>query len=70
MDGLTKAIEAAGGVSKLARSLGMRQSAVGNWRARNGVPPRHCLAVEHATGVSRYELRPDIFGADPESKAA
>jgi len=32
---------------------------VRNWRQ---IPPKHCAAIESAFGVSRHELRPDIFG--------
>lgn len=32
------------------------------------VPPEHVLAVEKATGVSRHELRPDVFGPVPVKK--
>ena len=58
---LTKAIARAGGVSQLARSLGVRQSAVSNWRNRQ-VPADRCRAIERATGVTANELRPDVFG--------
>lgn len=58
---LTKAIDRAGGVSQLARALGVRQSVVSNWRKRQ-VPADRCRAIERATGVSAYELRPDVFG--------
>jgi hypothetical protein len=37
MDILKTAIDAEGGVGKLANSLGVRQSVVSNWRAR-GLP--------------------------------
>lgn len=58
---LTKAIDRAGGVSQLARALGVRQSVVSNWRKRQ-VPADRCRAIEHATGVAANELRPDVFG--------
>jgi hypothetical protein len=28
-------------------------------------PPKYCLAIEAVTGVTRYELRPDIYGDAP-----
>lgn len=61
MEALTKAIDAAGGVSALARSIGVTQSAVSNWRARESVPPEHCAGVEAAAGaaVRRWHLRPN-----------
>lgn len=38
MDELKRAIEAAGSVSALARSLGISQSRVSNWLTRGSVP--------------------------------
>ncbi len=71
MKALTKAIEVAGGVGKLAAALGIKQNVVSNWRARSKAPADRCLAIEAATGVTRHELRPDVFGsAAGESKAA
>lgn len=34
-------------------------------------PPRIALSVERATkgAVTRYDLRPDIFGREPESRS-
>lgn len=61
--GLEQAIAAVGTRSKLAALLGISPQAVAQWRA---VPVARCLAVERITGVSRYELRPDIYGAPPE----
>ena len=62
MDALNQAIAAAGGVSKLAKAIGVSQSAVSNWRAR-GTPiaERWCVRIETATAgaVTRQDLRPD-----------
>lgn len=57
--GLEKAIEAAGGVRALARSLGISQPAISAWKR---IPSDRVLAVEAATGVARADLRPDLFG--------
>lgn len=59
--GLEKAIRSVGGVSELARRIGIAQPSVSNW---NRVPAERVVAVEAATGVSRTALRPDLFGAD------
>jgi TorA maturation chaperone TorD len=56
--GLEEAIRAAGGVSELARRLGIAQPSVSNW-AR--VPAERVASVEEATGVDRARLRPDLF---------
>lgn len=57
--GLEEAISAVGGVSELARRLGISQPSVSNW---NSVPADRVLSVEAATGVARVVLRPDLFG--------
>lgn len=53
-----RAVEAAGGVTRLAEALGIGRSAVSQWPR---VPVERVLAVEAATGVPRHELRPDIY---------
>lgn len=67
---LEKALEAAGGVTALADKLTaagtkITKSAVSQW---DRCPVERVLAVEAATGVPRYELRPDIY--PPETAAA
>jgi len=57
-----KALKAAGGVTALARLLGIKQPSVTRW---SRIPPERCLAVEEITGVSRYDLRPDVYGPKP-----
>jgi DNA-binding transcriptional regulator YdaS (Cro superfamily) len=65
MNALDRAIEIVGGVGKLAAALSTRQSTVSNWRSRGHVPAERCLDIERATAgaVTRYDLRPDVFGA-------
>jgi TorA maturation chaperone TorD len=57
--GLQQAIRAAGGVTELARRIGISQPSVSNW---GSVPPERVLAVEAVTGVARAILRPDLYG--------
>jgi TorA maturation chaperone TorD len=57
--GLQQAINAAGGVTELARKIGIAQPSVSNW-AR--IPAERVLAVEEITGINRTLLRPDLFG--------
>jgi len=59
--GLSEAIRAAGGVSALARLIGISQPSVSNWVR---VPAERVLAVEAATGVDRTVLRPDLYGGE------
>jgi len=56
--GVALAIQAAGGVGPLARKLGISQPSVSAW---SRVPAERVAAVEAVTGVSRAELRPDLF---------
>ena len=56
--GLHAAILAAGGVSELARRIGIAQPSVSNW---DRVPAERVLSVEAATGISRARLRPDLY---------
>lgn len=58
--GLSEAIRAAGGVSELARQIGISQPSVSNWIR---VPAERVVSVETATGVDRVVLRPDLYGA-------
>ena len=55
---LEKAIGSVGGVRALARSLGISQPAISSWKR---VPADRVLSVEATTGVSRSELRPDLY---------
>lgn len=56
--GLNEAIRAVGGVSELARRLGISQPSVSNW---NRIPAERVLEVEAATGIERVMLRPDLY---------
>lgn len=59
---LERAIEQIGSQRALARLLNISQQAVSGWvKRRSPLPPKHVLAVEIATGISRHELRPDIY---------
>jgi DNA-binding transcriptional regulator YdaS (Cro superfamily) len=55
---LDRAIAAVGGLTKLAASLNISKQAVLQW---DEVPPLRVLAVERVSGVSRHELRPDLY---------
>jgi len=60
MTGLECALIKAGGTAALARALGVSDSVVSNWKARESVPLDSCAAVEAATGVTCEELRSDV----------
>jgi len=58
---LSAAIKAVGGYSALAAILGLTKASVHQWKR---VPAERVLAVEAATGVSRQQLRPDLYPAE------
>jgi DNA-binding transcriptional regulator YdaS (Cro superfamily) len=70
---LDRAIQKAGSQEALAELIGVKQQNVSYWRkSRFGVPGPYCAAIEDKTGISRHELRADIFGEAParEGQAA
>lgn len=58
--GLEQAIRAAGGVASLAKAIGIAQPSVSAW---SRIPVERVLAVEALTQISRFVLRPDIYGS-------
>src|SRR5690242_18377958 len=59
--GLQEAIRAVGGVTELARRIGISQPSVSNWTK---IPAERVLAVEAISGVGRATLRPDLYDDD------
>ena len=62
-DRLKMVIAKSGGLSEFARRIGVDRRNVHRW---SRVPAEWVLRVEQATGISRYELRPDVYGSPPE----
>lgn len=60
-EALERAMKAVGGQAALAKEIGVTAQAVSQWEE---VPPLRVLAVERASGVSRHELRPDLYPAE------
>lgn len=59
---LALAVRKAGSQSAFARLLGKRQSVVFGWLAKNkDLPGEHVLTVERELGISRHDLRPDLY---------
>jgi TorA maturation chaperone TorD len=65
-EGLQAAIRAVGGVTELARRIGISQPSVSNWTR---VPAERVLTVEAVTGIARAILRPDLYGGEGEASA-
>jgi len=66
---LSKAARLAGSQTGLAAKLGLTPQAIQQWIDQGRPPAKRCLAIEAAVGgaVTRYELRPDIFGPMPDN---
>ncbi|UOO89538.1 helix-turn-helix domain-containing protein [Vitreoscilla massiliensis] len=54
---INKAVQVAGGQSKLARLIGRDRKTINSWvKGRNQITPSAALDIEDATGVSAYDL--------------
>lgn len=65
---IDKVRQAGGGAVALAAALSrdgkqLRSQAVSQWQR---VPAERVLDVERLTGISRHDLRPDVFGPTPD----
>ncbi|MEH6510351.1 transcriptional regulator [Halopseudomonas aestusnigri] len=67
MSAISKAVEKAGSQAELARLLGVSSQAINKMLAAKRVPAERVLKIEEVTGVSRHELRPDLY---PEEESA
>lgn len=62
---LHDAIVHTGSQTAFGQLCGVSQQAVAKWmKGRKPLPAEHVLTVEAATGISRHELRPDIYPPD------
>lgn len=66
IDLVQKGAEIAGGLGKLAAGLGISHQAFYSWKK---VPAERVLDFERITGISRHDLRPDVFGHAPSEAA-
>jgi len=57
-----QAIHKAGGQVALAEAIGTSQQLVSYWLKKK-VPAEWVVKIEEQTGITRHQLRPDIFGA-------
>ena len=58
---LEQAIANVGSQTKLAMLIGVSQPRISKWVAQNRLPAEFVLAIEKEAGVSRHDLRPDIY---------
>ncbi|WP_320188887.1 YdaS family helix-turn-helix protein (plasmid) [Agrobacterium rosae] len=57
--------EKVGGVVSLANGLGIKHTSLHNWTR---VPAERVLEFERLTGISRYDVRPDVYGPKPKQE--
>jgi hypothetical protein len=62
-EALARAIEQAGGARATARHFAISHQVVLRWRI---APAKRALPLERLTGVSRHELRPDLYPRDEQ----
>lgn len=60
-----RVVAACGTQQDLAHKLGISRSAIALWKRSGRIPVERCLTIERVTGISRFELRPDIYGEAP-----
>lgn len=66
LEALIKCASKAGSQSAMSRDLGLSQTAVWKWfQSSKRLPAEYVLEAERLYGVSRHELRPDIYPMDP-----
>jgi DNA-binding transcriptional regulator YdaS (Cro superfamily) len=69
---IAQAVAIKGSNAALAAAIGVHESAISLWKTeRRTVPAQYCIAIETATEgrVTRYALRPDVFGSAPDQAA-
>jgi len=67
LQALEEAVRRAKSQSAIGAITGRSQPAVSGWlNKKKRLPAEHVLVVEAATGVSRHDLRPDIYPRERE----
>jgi DNA-binding transcriptional regulator YdaS (Cro superfamily) len=51
----------------LAALMGVSPQAITKWRKK--IPAERVLQIEKKTGVSRHDLRPDLYPREPRKRA-
>lgn len=64
---IAQAVSAAGGVPALAKGCDVSVQAVHKWLKAGRPPAERCIEIERLSGgtITRYQLRPDVFGEQP-----
>jgi DNA-binding transcriptional regulator YdaS (Cro superfamily) len=70
VEALQEAVQKVGGQKALGDLLETSQPRVWNWIHRDKkVPAEYVLKIERLTGVSRHDLRPDLYPVENEIHA-
>lgn len=62
------AATAVGSLAALGVRLGCTSQAISQWKRFGKVPAKRVLGLEFLSGVSRHDLRPDIYGPAPRKR--
>lgn len=54
------------GLKKVATDIGIRYQSIQDWNRTGRIPAERVIAVERVTGISRHDLRPDIYPNESE----
>lgn len=65
-----RAVDLKGSQSALARDIGFSQGSVWRWLNGTPIPAEAAIAIEKSTGVSKSQIRPDLFAPEPADGAA
>lgn len=54
------------GLKRVATDIGIRYQSIQDWNRTGRIPAERVIAVERVTGISRHDLRPDIYPNESE----
>lgn len=69
IDSIGELVAAFGGDSAVARWLGVTQSAVANWKARNNIPVGWHSRFSRRAKLEGFSINPAVFGFDDDDTA-
>lgn len=67
MEALERACKVVGTKKKLATAISVDPSTISVWLKRKRIPAEQVLKIERASGVSRHELRPDLYPVEAKA---
>ena len=67
MTALDRIVEVLGSKAAVARACEVKPQSLQNWRR---IPAEYCRTLERACDgrITRYEMRPDVFGTGPDDE--